>query len=106
MFNLIKKYTIYLALWYWVFHYCGLKTVLLDFSLIYMPSIKQEQNFFIWFMAFMGGETGLCICVCITYHYYRKCDALLVLTALAFGQCFNSVMKLYWHEPRPYFLSE
>jgi len=54
----------------------------------------------------MGDATGLCLCVCIIYHYYRKCDALLLLTALGYGNCLNSLMKLYWHEPRPFFLSE
>ena len=106
MFNLLKKYNTYLALWFWVFHYCGLKNVLINFSIWYLPTIKQETNFFIWFMAFIGSETGLCLSVGFTLHYYRKCDALIVLTSLAAANCLISMMKLYWHESRPYFLSD
>lgn len=104
--RLLKKYATLIGLWYWVFHVCGLKDVLLNFSIQYMPMVKRETNFAIWFLAFMGGEVGLCWAVVISLHYLRKDDALIVLTALALGNTLNAVMKTYWHEPRPFFLSE
>ena len=68
--------------------------------------IKRETNFAIWLLAFMGGEVGLCWLVVLSLHYLRKDDALIVLSALAFGNAINAIMKTYWHEPRPFFLSE
>lgn len=53
----------------------------------------------------IGGEVGQTLAVCFAVHYMRKSYALTVLAAVAFGNLINSILKTYWHEPRPYFLS-
>ena len=106
MFRILNKYSTRIALWYWVFHYCGLKQILLDASFAYMPSLKTDKTFYTTFMALAGGEIGLSLAICIAYNYMRKDEALLVLTALAIGNTLNSILKTFWHEPRPFSISE
>lgn len=39
-------------------------------------------------------------------HYLRRDQALICIVALCFGNALNSILKTFWHEPRPYLLSE
>lgn len=68
--------------------------------------IKQEQSFYTWFMAVMGGEVGLCWAVVASYSYLRREEALIVLTAFSLGCTLNTILKTFWSEPRPFTLSD
>ena len=83
--RLIKKYAVLIFLWYWVTHWCGFKDLLLNMSLEYLPYIKGQQSFIVWFLSHMGGEVGLCWACAVSIHYLRKDDALIVLVAMSMG---------------------
>lgn len=103
---LVRKYLCLFTLWVIIFHLLGLKQMLLEYSIRQLPVIKKDQSFMMWFLAFWGGEVGqswACLC---GRHYLRRDQALIVVTALALGNSANSILKTFWHEPRPFFLSE
>ena len=103
---LLLKYCLQISFWLLIFHVFGLKQILLDYSIQYLPEIKQEQSWFVWALGVVGGEIGQSWAIVISHHYFRRDQALIVITALTIGNTFNTLLKTFWQEPRPYLLSE
>jgi membrane-associated phospholipid phosphatase len=59
-----------------------------------------------WLLAVVGGEIGQSWALAVGRYYLRKDQGLIVLTALCLGNALNSILKTFWHEPRPFFVSD
>ncbi len=59
-----------------------------------------------WLLAVIGGEIGQSWALGIGHFYLRKDQGLIVLTALCLGNVLNSILKTFWREPRPFFISD
>lgn len=103
--GIFLKYIALVSVWSLIYHASGLRKQLLDYSLEVLPQIQtKERSWLVGFLAVIGGEIGQTLAVLFSHHYMRKSYALTVMTAVAMGNLINSLLKTYWHEPRPFFI--
>lgn len=57
-------------------------------------------------LAEMGDKIGLGAIASLSHHYMPHYKAMIVFVAFTFGTAINTTLKLIYHEPRPYLLSE
>ncbi len=57
-------------------------------------------------LAEMGDKIGLGAIASLSLHYMPHYKAMIVFVAFTFGTAINTTMKILYHEPRPYLLSE
>ena len=100
------KYLILIAVWCLIFHGLGLKNFLLDYSLKNLPLIKAKPSLWMKLLSEAGDKLGQSASVVLSLHYLKRDQALTMVVALAMGTALNSLLKNFWHEPRPYLLSE
>jgi hypothetical protein len=103
---MFKKYLLILVLWRVFFFELGLKQYLLDYSVEVLPSIKTESSIWMKILAEMGDKLGLGVAVGLSLHYMPHYKSLIVIVAFTFGTAINTTLKIFYHEPRPYLLSE
>ncbi len=103
---MIKKYIVLLILWELFFRGFELNRELLDFSLEYLPKIKVPNSIWSKFLAASGDKIGLGCAVGFSLHFMERYKSLIIITAFTFGSALNVTMKMFYHEVRPYMLSE
>ena len=80
--------------------------MLLDLSLDYLPKIRVPNSLWSKFLAASGDKIGLGCAVGFSLHFMERYKSLIVITAFTFGSALNVTMKMFYHEVRPYMLSE
>ena len=57
-------------------------------------------------MAASGDKIGLGVAVGFSLHFMERYKSLIVISAFTFASALNVTMKMFYHEVRPYMLSE
>lgn len=99
------KYVIVLAVWWVVFNYL-LKNPLLQYSLERMPQEKPTQAVLMQILAELGDKNGMGLVMALQKHFRSDKEAITTVIVLAFVSAINTLDKMYWREPRPYFIQK
>ena len=95
-----------LLIWRIVYSELGFRQQLLEYSLDVLPQIKTQSSLWMKILAEMGDKIGLGAVSSFSLHYMPHYKALTVFVAFTFGTAINTTLKIFYHEPRPYLLSE
>jgi len=53
----------------------------------------------------LGDKNGMGLVMVLTKHFRPDKEAITVLIVLAFSSALNTLDKMFWRDPRPYFLT-